>query len=98
MPPSPAPAISDSVASTETLVNEKIATDEKPDGDKPTPSPDDFIRFLLLNPYVVDGNIWSDYYSKQTMMSLEAKAAMVLPDKKPLPNVVVRDIIPFNLV
>ena len=73
--------------STATLIDEKSTVDS------PTPSPDHFARFLLLNPHVVDGNIWSDYYSKQTMMSLEAKAHMVLPDKKPLPNLVVRDAI-----
>lgn len=58
-----------------------------------TPSPDDFARFLLLNPYVVDGNLWSEYYSKELMMSPKGKAEMVLPDKKPLPNLVVRDAI-----
>jgi hypothetical protein len=56
-------------------------------------SPDDFASFLLRNPYVADGNLWADYYSKEVMMSPAAKAGMVLPDKKPLPNLVVRDAI-----
>lgn len=54
-------------------------------------TPDDFARFLLLNPHVADGNLWADYYSKEVMMTPGAKAEMVLPDKKPLPNLVVRD-------
>ena len=56
-------------------------------------SPSDFSRFLLLNPQVVDGNLWADYYSKDVMMSPTAKEGMVLPDKKPLPSIVVRDAI-----
>ncbi|KAJ6551599.1 ADP-ribosylation factor family-domain-containing protein [Mycena capillaripes] len=54
---------------------------------------DDFPRFLLLNPFVADGNLWAEYYSKDVMMSAEAKTTMRLPDKKPLPNLVVRDAI-----
>ncbi|KAJ7148639.1 ADP-ribosylation factor [Mycena crocata] len=54
---------------------------------------DDFSRFLLLNPFVADGNLWSEYYSKGVMMNVEAKTGMVLPDVKPLPNLVVRDAI-----
>ncbi|KAJ7768521.1 ADP-ribosylation factor [Mycena metata] len=54
---------------------------------------DDFPRFLLLNPFVAEGNLWADYYSKGVMMSVEAKGGMVLPDIKPLPNLVVRDAI-----
>lgn len=56
-------------------------------------SADDFARFLLLNPYVADGNLWTNYYSKNVMMSPKAKGEMVLPDRKPLPNLVVRDVI-----
>jgi hypothetical protein len=56
-----------------------------------SPSLDDFSAFLMLNPYVMDGNLWAAYYSKHVMMSLEAKSGVVLPDKKPLPNLVVRD-------
>ncbi|KAJ7318115.1 ADP-ribosylation factor [Mycena albidolilacea] len=63
--------------------------------DDPDDSPelDDFPRFLLLNPYVADGNLWAEYYSKDVMMSVEAKQGPVLPDIKPLPNLVVRDAI-----
>ncbi|KAH9484774.1 ADP-ribosylation factor 4 [Psilocybe cubensis] len=57
------------------------------------PGSEDFARFLLINPYVADGNLWLDYYAKDTMMSPKAKAEMVLPDMKPLPNLVVRDAI-----
>lgn len=58
-----------------------------------TTSTDQFGFFLLLNPYVADGNLWADYYSKDVIMSPAAKTEMVLPDKKPLPNLVVRDAI-----
>ncbi|KAL4255722.1 ADP-ribosylation factor [Pleurotus pulmonarius] len=54
-------------------------------------STDDFARFLLLNSYVVDGNIWANYYSKDVIMTPAAKASLVLPDKKPLPSVLSRD-------
>jgi len=53
----------------------------------------DFSAFLMFNPYVVDGNLWADYYSKEVLMSPGAKTEVVLPDKKPLPNLVVRDAI-----
>ncbi|KAG6905910.1 hypothetical protein DXG01_016966 [Tephrocybe rancida] len=56
-------------------------------------SPEQFALFLALNTYVADGNLWADYYSKEVMMSPGAKGGMVLPDKKPLPNLVVRDAI-----
>ncbi|KAF8802702.1 P-loop containing nucleoside triphosphate hydrolase protein [Phlegmacium glaucopus] len=56
-------------------------------------SPDDFAKFLLINPHVVDGNLWADYYTKEVLMSPKAKAEMVLPDKKALPNLVIRDAI-----
>ncbi|TDL23019.1 Arf-domain-containing protein [Rickenella mellea] len=51
----------------------------------------DFRRFLLLNPYVVDGNLWADYYSKDVMMTPKAQEGFVLPDKMNLPNLVARD-------
>ncbi|TDL23002.1 Arf-domain-containing protein [Rickenella mellea] len=50
-----------------------------------------FRQFLLLNPYVVDGNLWADYYSKDVIMTPEAKEGFVLPDKRNLPNLVARD-------
>ncbi|KAJ6531374.1 ADP-ribosylation factor [Mycena vulgaris] len=79
MPPaSPVDAESISeTSSTGTLVDDKSA--------------DDFARFLLINPFVADGNLWAEYYSKEVMMSPGAKAGMVLPDKKPLPNLVSRE-------
>jgi hypothetical protein len=68
-------------------------TSNSPPSESNLPSPDDFARFLLINPYVVDGNLWADYYTKDVLMSFKAKGEMVLPDKKPLPNLVVRDAI-----
>ena len=61
--------------------------------DSTKPSLNEFARFLLVNPHVVDGNLWSDFYSRDVLMSPEAKIAMVLPDKKALPNLVARDTI-----
>ena len=52
---------------------------------------DNFSFFLVMNPHVCDGMLFSDYYNKQTIMSPGAKEAMVLPDIKPLPNVVQRE-------
>lgn len=52
---------------------------------------DEFARFLIVNPYVVDGQLWTDYYSKDVMMTPEARTGMVLPDKKPLPSIPARD-------
>ncbi|KAG5636148.1 hypothetical protein H0H81_008979 [Sphagnurus paluster] len=60
------------------------------------PSPDQFALFLAVNQYVADGNLWAEYYSKEVMMSPAAKGGMVLPDKKPLPNLVVRHAISRN--
>jgi hypothetical protein len=36
-----------------------------------SPSLDDFAAFLMLNPYVTDGNLWANYYSKYVLMSPE---------------------------
>ncbi|CEL55313.1 ADP-ribosylation factor 4 OS=Xenopus laevis GN=arf4 PE=2 SV=2 [Rhizoctonia solani AG-1 IB] len=52
---------------------------------------DDFCRFLLLNPYVVEGSLWEDYYSKDVIMTPSAKESMVLPDRMPLPSLISRD-------
>ncbi|CAA7260771.1 unnamed protein product [Cyclocybe aegerita] len=58
------------------------------------PNPgDDFAHFLLINPHVVDGNFWADYYTKEVLMSQKAKEEMVLPDKKLLPSLIIRDAI-----
>jgi hypothetical protein len=56
-------------------------------------TPHDFAKFLLINPHVADGNLWADYYTKEVIMSPKAKQEMILPDIKPLPNLVVRDAI-----
>ena len=68
-------------------------TSASPPSESNLPSPDDFARFLLINPYIVDGNLWADYYTKDVLMSPKAKGEMVLPDKNPLPNLVLRDTI-----
>jgi len=59
----------------------------------PYPTSEDFFRFLLINPHLVDGGLWSVFYSKEVIMTPQAKAEMVLPDRKALPNVVGRDIV-----
>ncbi|KAK4207851.1 ADP-ribosylation factor family-domain-containing protein, partial [Rhypophila decipiens] len=53
----------------------------------PGTSVGDFARFLMLNPFLVDGLLWQDYYSKEVLMSQEAKEGFVLPDIKKLPDV-----------
>jgi len=63
-----------------------------PDGPSSTEL-DPFAHFLLVNSYLVDGMIWETYYSKDVLMTPTAKSEMVLPDKKPLPNLVSRDAI-----
>ncbi len=52
---------------------------------------DDFADFLIVNPFIVDGQLWADHYSKETLMSPEAKEGVVLPDIKPMPDTVSRD-------
>ncbi|KAK7031820.1 ADP-ribosylation factor [Favolaschia claudopus] len=62
--------------------------DEKQVSAEEEPLNERFVRFLFTNPHLADGNLWAEYYSKDVMMSPEAKAVMVLPDKKPLPSLV----------
>jgi hypothetical protein len=50
---------------------------------------DDFAHFLAVNPYLVDGQLWADYYSKELLMSPEAKQGVQFPDIKKLPDVLV---------
>ena len=85
--PTPAPAPEDS---TTTLV-EVEPPPEKKKVDAASPSLADFSAFLMLNPYVADGNLWADYYSRDVMMSPGARTGVVLSDKKHLPNLVLRD-------
>lgn len=75
----------------ENLAPRHPGTEDPPSPQLFYPSSADYFRFLLINPHLVDGNLWSDYYSKERMMSPEAKEGMVLPDKKPLPSLVGRD-------
>ncbi|PPR07551.1 hypothetical protein CVT24_008747 [Panaeolus cyanescens] len=92
MPPESQNVIESSAASISSNLDDKTSLDSTTSVNasarlKP------FSEFLLVNPHVADGNLWSEYYSKATLMSPQAKAEMVLPDKKPLPNLVVRDVI-----
>ncbi|KAL0069998.1 hypothetical protein AAF712_002895 [Marasmius tenuissimus] len=54
---------------------------------------DDFRKFLLLNPYLARSDLWSEYYTKDMMLSQEAKESMVLPDRNSLPNLVTQDFV-----
>ncbi|KAH6919163.1 ADP-ribosylation factor [Coprinopsis sp. MPI-PUGE-AT-0042] len=57
------------------------------------PSSDDFFRFLLVNPHLTKEDLWAEYYTKEALTSKDAEERMVLPDRKPLPSLVVRDAI-----
>lgn len=47
-----------------------------------------FKIFLLKNPVLINGGLFLHYYSKQRMlMDAEARTAVLLPDKRPLPSV-----------
>ncbi|KAJ7143809.1 ADP-ribosylation factor family-domain-containing protein [Mycena epipterygia] len=81
----PVPALDSASTSDKSSMRTLVEDDAKPG--------DDFARFLPLNPVVADGSLWADYYSKEVIMSPEGKAGMVFPDKKPLPNLVVRETI-----
>ncbi|KAJ6471873.1 ADP-ribosylation factor [Mycena sanguinolenta] len=86
MPPLEITDSATDTSSANTLVVEKSGDKQTPEAaEKPN---DHFVRFLLLNPHLVDGNLWAEYYSKEVIMTPEAKAEMVFPDKKPLPNLV----------
>lgn len=87
VPPS---APTDPRASNDTLSESDITSESKT---TTSHGPNNFARFLLINPHVADGNLWSDYYTREVIMTPAAKAEMVLPDKKPLPNLVIRDAI-----
>ena len=67
--------------------------DSEDDDSKSQEENNRFHHFLLHNPHVADDGLWADYYSKDVMMNPKAKTEMVLPDKRPLPSLVVRDAI-----
>ncbi|KAF7345533.1 ADP-ribosylation factor [Mycena venus] len=75
-------------SSLQTLIENEKSEDKEAHrkGEKPAHH---FTRFLLTNPYLADGNLWAEYYSKEVIMSPKAKGEMVFPDKKPLPNLAV---------
>ncbi|KAF2444626.1 P-loop containing nucleoside triphosphate hydrolase protein [Karstenula rhodostoma CBS 690.94] len=67
----------------------KTNTDANTDAsERRDPRLDDFAAFLALNQYLVDGQLWADYYTKEVLMSAEARAGVVFPDIKGLPDVV----------
>ncbi|KAJ7062154.1 ADP-ribosylation factor [Mycena amicta] len=68
--------------STSSSTTSTLGTNEDPDPARSFP------HFLLTNPFLADARLWADYYSTEVLMSPEAKKAMVLPDRKALPDVV----------
>lgn len=46
----------------------------------------DFPKFLLSYPHLMNSQLWSAYYTKDTLFSSAAKSAWLLPDLKPLPT------------
>jgi hypothetical protein len=50
------------------------------------PKSTDFPKFLLSNPHLMSPQLWSAYYTKDTLFSPTAKSAWVLPDLRPLPT------------
>ena len=49
----------------------------------------DFDEFIRLNPQLMNGGLFLDYYKKETMLNNpRARAEFVLPDLKPLPTLV----------
>jgi len=57
------------------------------DNDRGKATGDEFAYFLTRNPYLVDAQLWAEYYSKEVLMSPEAKTGMRFPDRKKLPDV-----------
>jgi small GTP-binding protein len=59
---------------------------DKPSVDSLEQSP--FKLFLLLNPHLVNGGLFLDYYTKELMlMNPDARKEVMLPDIKPLPSI-----------
>lgn len=56
-----------------------------------TKNPDQtFKTFLFMNPALADGQLWAYHYTKKRlMMDAEARNRVVLPDRKPLPSIIV---------
>ncbi|KAJ7694855.1 ADP-ribosylation factor family-domain-containing protein [Mycena rosella] len=76
---------------------EEDSESEADDSDKTGPPDAGFVRFLLLSPFVADEELWTEYYSRDVMMSPKARARMVLPDRRRLPNLVGREVISSSL-
>ncbi|KAK1749899.1 ADP-ribosylation factor family-domain-containing protein [Echria macrotheca] len=70
-----------------TMHEQKSHTLKSGTGDDYRGLANDFPRFLMVNPYLVDGQLWADYYSKEVLMSQEAKEGVMFPDIKRLPDV-----------
>jgi hypothetical protein len=54
---------------------------------KKWPGPELFHEVLLHSPYLMHGGLWKDYYTKDLMMSPEAKQYWRLPDLQALPDI-----------
>ena len=54
------------------------------------PKETNFDEFIRVNPHLMNGGLFLDYYKKETMLNNPtARAEFVLPDVKPLPTLVV---------
>ncbi|CAF3691283.1 unnamed protein product [Rotaria socialis] len=59
----------------------------------------DFTGLLLMNPQLLnETEVPLSYYKKDTLLSTQAKTAMVLPDIKPLPSIVPGSFAPYKNV
>ncbi|KAJ6447800.1 ADP-ribosylation factor, partial [Mycena vulgaris] len=71
----------------------EVGSDSESLSDKSEGCDTGFVRFLLLSPFVADEDLWTEYYSRDVMMSPKARARMVLPNRRRLPNLVGREVI-----
>lgn len=81
------------IRSTNYPVDEKASANDSQATLLPNVDGKSFAGFLRSNPHLANGNLWAEYYKKETIMSPEAKDALVFPDKAPLPQIVGRDIV-----
>ena len=54
----------------------------------PPPTDTSFAAFRGQHPELLDEKLYLQYYKKETIFAPSAEQAMVLPDKKPLPAIV----------
>jgi ADP-ribosylation factor protein 1 len=54
-----------------------------------SPKEINFEEFIRLNPHLLNGGLFLEYYKKETMLNNpRARQEMVLPDVKPLPTLI----------